>query len=54
MQMIERSYRGLSLVFQLSADRILVVTALVLSLAAAAGLGMELMLLDLPQGSTFH
>lgn len=54
MQMIEKSYRGLSLVFQLSADRLLVGCALVLCLAAAAAIGMELLLLDIPDGSTFH
>lgn len=54
MQMIAKSYRSLSLVFQLSADRLMVACALVLSLAAAAGIGMELLLLDLPNGSTFH
>lgn len=54
MQMIEKSYRGLSLVFQLSADRLLVALAMVLCLAAAAGIGMELLLLDLPNDSTFY
>ncbi len=53
MQLIEKGYRGVSLVFQLGADRLLVTAALVLSLAAAAAIGGELLLLDLPDGTMF-
>lgn len=39
MQVLQRSYRGLSLVIELNFDRILFLTALGFALFAGAGLG---------------
>jgi hypothetical protein len=42
MQMIQSGYKSVSFVFELGADRILVPLALVISLATAAAIGLEI------------
>lgn len=49
MQMIQRGYRGLSLVFNLSVDRILIPLAIVVGLAGGAMIGAEIARLQTPQ-----
>jgi hypothetical protein len=48
MQLIQHSYRGVSLLVQLSGDRVLVPLAILLSLLGAAAVGFELMTLQIP------
>jgi hypothetical protein len=48
MQMIQSGYRGLSLVFDLSIDRILIPLAIVVGLAGGAMIGSEIAKLQVP------
>lgn len=49
MQMIQNGYRGLSLVLDLSLDRILIPAAIVVGLAGGAMIGAEIARLQVPQ-----
>ncbi|MCB2115943.1 MAG: hypothetical protein KDE00_06465 [Rhodobacteraceae bacterium] len=48
MQMIQNGYRGMSLLIDLGADRILIPLAIVLGLAGGAMIGSELARLEAP------
>lgn len=48
MQAIQSGYRGLSLLFALSADRILIPLAIVVGLAGGAMIGAEIARLQAP------
>jgi predicted ABC-type sugar transport system permease subunit len=48
MQMFQSGYRGLSLVFDLSIDRILIPLAIVVGLAGGAMIGSEIAKLQVP------
>ena len=48
MQMIQNGYRGMSLLIDLGADRILIPLAIVLGLAGGAMLGSELARFEAP------
>ncbi len=48
MQMIQSGYRGLSLVFALSVDRILIPLAIVVGLLGGAMIGTEIAKLQAP------
>jgi hypothetical protein len=50
MQLIQNSYRGLSLVLDLSLDRILIPLAIVVGLAGGAMIGSELTKIQAPEG----
>jgi hypothetical protein len=52
MQLIESSYRGFSLVFDLGLDRILVPLAIVVGLAGGAMIGTELARFERPHMQT--
>ena len=49
MQMMKRGYRGLSLVFSLGMDSILIPLAIVVGLAGGAMIGSEIARLQAPQ-----
>jgi len=49
MQMIQSGYRGLSLMLDLSLDRIMIPLAIVVGLAGGAMIGTELMQLSQPE-----
>lgn len=53
MQKIHNSYRGVSLVLRLSADRLLFLAAIAASLAVAAGISLSLLSQQAPSGSFF-
>lgn len=48
MQMMTSSYRGLSLVFQISVDRILIPLAIVVGLVGGAMIGAEIARIQAP------
>ncbi|MEI2805048.1 hypothetical protein [Albidovulum sp.] len=52
MQLLQSGYRGISLVLDLSADRILIPLAIVLGLAGGAMIGTELARLQTPEIQT--
>lgn len=49
MQLIQSGYRGLSLVLELSLDRILIPAAIVVGLAGGAMIGAEVAKIQIPQ-----
>ena len=54
MQIIQSGYRGLSLVLELGADRILIPLAIVVGLAGGAMIGTELSRLQAPEFPFIH
>lgn len=54
MQMIHSGYRGLSLVFDLSIDRILIPAAIVVGLIGGAMIGAEIAQLQMPPSPFIH
>jgi hypothetical protein len=54
MQMIQSGYRGLSLVLELSIDRILIPAAIVVGLIGGAMIGAELAQLQTPPAQSIH
>ncbi len=54
MQILQSGYRGLSLLFEISLDRIMIPLAIIVGLAGGAMIGTELFQLQAPETQFMH